>query len=1016
MIKAMAKGRRMKRLLYLLFGILLILPLVIGVTPSLQWGDTPLKTNLPPVIITGKSTFKILESRRIPIPSPFLPGQKERPAIVVSSATEPNVPEGNKHQPTPQTPGCAYRSSITSKIATVFKKDEAYDKRGKYLFLNRRYTEAIETFRHLIDTYPQSRKIGEAYFWIGESYFQLNDVMKAEQNFKVTAKKYPSSAYSDYAIYSLGWISYLKKDFDRAIKYFKQGVFSYPNSPIYHQMLFWLAESFMQNNKTDQAYAYFLKLLSKSPGPSLKIPALFEVAKIQFMKKDYLSSKKTLKGLKLLNVPDSLIPKIHLLVGWCDYFLKDVNALKTFNKVLTFSKLAPALKAEAIYGKGLSAIQQGNPEIAENILNTTGPQFPWFGELTIELANYYFGKKDYKNAGRSCSRIFQVLRKTPYIEKAYMIIGNCAYNTKDYSHAAEYYTHVIMGKVKKYQPIATFAKGLSFYQIGKFRDAIDSWEALLEHFPEFERRRETLYWLGSAYLNLHKQKLAVSYFNQLKGNNQFYPKALIQLAQYWFSQQSWKNALNVLEQFLKLYPSHPYTGFAKGMMGEIYFNLKNYKEASKWLSIALKDHYAVSDHEFHAKLYFILGQVYYREGNFKRATIYFDVVSSKLPRSSFSDNALYWKSMSYYSRQAFEKAILSFKDLIKTFPDSPMTADATIKIADCYYNLKKYTLSDAYYQKAATHFKDKKVKEKATYGRVLSLYQRGDFPHFFPEARKFVNSYPDSPLSLDVIQLLTEYYGRLGETDKEIDLLDRFLKGHKISPQADSIRLKLAKLFMQKGLYDSALVQLRAISSKKSRSPFASVAEKEMGDIYFKQKLYSEAVVHYRRYMSSGKLSPSTTKEVRRQLVSSLINSGKLKEAESEIRLGVKTCGIDWAAPLYIELGKAYQRRKMYKSALISFQNAAKSLNTGIKCRAMIAISETYRKTKNYDKSLKTLLMVRYSYPECRASSEEALLDLAVLFGEKGRKDEARQLLGALLKSHDKKIKRLAQKALNRLH
>jgi len=1009
------KGKHMKRVVCCFFSLLLILPLVIGIAPSIQWGDTPLKTNLPPVVITGKSTFKIIESRQIPIPSPFLPGSKERPSIVLSSSTAPEISEGGKRQPVPKSPGCAYHNAITTQVATLFKKDRAYDQRGKYLFLNRRYTEAIDIFQRLIATYPESRKIGEAYFWIGECYFQLEDTLQAEKFFKVSYKKYPSSAYADYAVYSLGWIFYRKGAYQKAAQYFKQGSLSYPNSPIYSHMLFWLAESYMKNGNIDAAERYFTKFLESSPDPSLKIPTLFELARIKFYKKEYRASKKILKTLLNLKISEILLPKIYLLMGWCEYFLDDPSGLKTFSRVMILPNISSELTEEAFYGKSLCALQQQKPGIAENLLKKLGPSSRWYGGVAIELANFYFNQKDYKRAGDFCTLIFQSYAKTPYIEKAYMILGNCAYNTKDYTHAAEYYTRVIMGKVDDLRPMAIFTKGLSFYQIGSFREAIDSWENLLKRYPKFPRRLEAIYWVGSAYLNLQKNKQAAFYFNQLKKDKVLYPKALMQLARYWFAQQSWRRALSTLHRFLQLYPHHVYTGYCKGMIGEIYFNLKNYPKAAQWVSKALKDPRRSKDKEFQAKLTFLLGQIAYRQGNFDGAIDYFDWVASKLPENAFSDKALYWKSMSYFSQRAYEKAVISFKAFVKKFPESSRVPNAYLKIADSYYNLRNYTLSNFYYQKASVLQKGENVKEKAAYGKILSFYQQKEFESFYRVAKLFIQTYPNSSMVMDVIQMLAEYYENQGETDKEVDLLEGFVKHHRASKQIDAIRFKLVKLYEKKGLYNSALVHLRVIAGKKG-STFRSLAEKELGDLYFKQKLYHEAIVHYRKYLNSEKPSPPIVREVRKQLIACLIITGAFQTAEKELKLGVKTFGSNWAAPLYLKLGKAYEKKGRYRLALIAFQTAQKSTNAGVKCKAMVYVSDVYLRRKKYDKTLKTLLAVRYSYPECRKLSERALLKLSILLGKKGKKDEAKQLLNMLVKSHDKNIKRLAKKALNQLH
>ncbi len=993
----------------------MILPLVIGFTPSLQWGDTPLKANLPPVVITGKSTYQVIESRQIPIPSPVLPGSKEHPEIAVSTTTAPEIPDEGKQQPLPKSPGCTYRNAFTTKVATLFKKDEAYDQRGKYLFLNRRYAEAIDTFRHLIETYPESRKIGEAYFWVGECYFQIDDLSQAEQNFKVVLQRYPTSLYADYACYSLGWIAYKKRLFHQAIKFFKEGVLAYPNSTIHTHMLFWLGEAYLQCSDMDKALTTFKEFLQKSRENTLRIPALFEVAKIKFFKKAYSESKKILEGLFAYNIPPSLLPKIYLLQGWCEYFMKDFQCQSTFTKILQLPHLTKVLKDEALYGQCLCDIQQKNPAAAEAVLEREGRAFPWYGEVAIALANYYFSKGDYKKAGDCCAKIFQNFSKSPYVEKAYFILGNSAYNTKDYSHATEYYTRVILGNVESLRPMAIYAKGLSFYQMGMFKDAIDSWEILLKKFPGFTKRYETLYWLGSACLNLKKDQAAIGYFERLKEKPGMHAKALIQLAQYWFGQQAWKSALRVIERFLALYPDNVYSGVAKGMMGEIYFNLKSYRKASRWLQKAIQDPHTRKNRELHAKLVFIKGQIAYRQGDFEEAIRLFDVVSTKLPTTSFSDDAYYWKAMSYYSLRRYKESISTLKELIRRFPESPLIPDAYLKIADCYYNLKEYAKSNAYYKKVGSLSGKGKFREKAVYGRILSFYQRKAYPEFTREALKFIHKYPTSSLVPDVVQLLGEYYDQRGEIDKEIELLVSFLKAHKNSLHADSVRLKLAKLYTKKQLFNSALVQLRIISLKNPPSPFRSVAEKEMGDLYYQQKLYREAIRHYQAYLKSVRISPILKQEVKTKLVMAHIHLGDFRRAEKELAQGATEFGVEWAAPLYLRLGKIYEKKRRLKAALSLYKKASMTTREGEKCTAMISMADVYRKWKKYDKSLKMLLMVRYSYPKCKGKSERALLRLATAFGKSGRKEEALQLIEVLKRSSDNNIRRQAKKILKQL-
>jgi len=1009
----------MRRFVSAVIFILLIAPLIIGISPSIHWGDAPLKTNIPPVIITGESTFKIIESRQIPIPAPFLPGKKERPAITISSTAEPEISSGSKLGPRPQSPGCTYRNSITTRVAAIFKGDKAYNQRGKYLFLKQRYDEAIEAFQHLIEEYPNSPHVGDAYFWVGESFFQKEDMQHAYQNFSVTRKSYPMSPYADYAVYSLGWISFRQKRFKEAIDFFKQGVYGYPRSPVRGPMLFWLGEACIQVKAYDKAKNVLQTFLKENPESPLRGPALFETGKIFFLSRDYKQAIAMAKAVyAVLPAQKALVSKAHMLAGWSRYFLSDGGAMAEFNRVLASPDASSAVKMDALYGKILAAIQLEKIEIAEKTLARLWPpeKYPWLGQSALALARYYYKTGLYKKASRICARILKDYRRPPAVAYAYEMLGNISYNLKNYSRAAEYYTRVLLSKAGELHARAMYHKGLSFYQLGKFKEAIVSWEILLKRFREFPEYKKVLFWTGSAYLNLRETDKAMHYFSGLKKDPGFYAKGLIQLSRYYFGLQDWRNSLRVLKEFLVLFPGHTFSAKAKGFVGEVYFNLKKYDKAARWMERALNDKHALKNKQLKARLYFTLGQIAYRKQKFIRAAGYFNIVNSKISGTSFSDQALFWEAMSFYSLQKFRKAIHVFTTLIKTFPESPHIADAYMKMGDSFYNLKQFRESEYYYKLVARKFPAKKIRAKAEYGRLLAFYQSRKFVDFYSGARRFIEKFPNSVFISDIIQLLAEYYEQRGDTEKEIDLIVGFLRKNKNQSRNDALKIKLARLYVKQGLFASALVQLRSISKLSPPSPFKGVAEKEMGDIYFRQKSFEAAVTHYRYYLRDKTLPLSVGRHVSTQLVKALIHTGNLKNVARELEKGFSKYGADWASPLYFELGKIYKKKKNYRKALNTFKKAEKASAAKNICRAMVAEGQTRLAMGKYKSALKTLLLVRYSYPGCKTLSERALLDLAVAFGKKGKKEEAKQLLRMLKKSHNKNIKKLAQKALNRLH
>ncbi|HLG30893.1 MAG TPA: tetratricopeptide repeat protein, partial [Candidatus Brocadiales bacterium] len=96
-------------------------------------------------------------------------------------------------------------------------KDKKYDMMDVVLsmlfearsYINlKRYDEGIKTFQDIIDSYPYSRYVAEAYYEIGQVYMMLNDIESARTAFK---KAMDIDAYSTYAGHAKNKLAQLSK-------------------------------------------------------------------------------------------------------------------------------------------------------------------------------------------------------------------------------------------------------------------------------------------------------------------------------------------------------------------------------------------------------------------------------------------------------------------------------------------------------------------------------------------------------------------------------------------------------------------------------------------------------------------------------------------------------------------------------------------------------------------------------------------------------------------------------------
>lgn len=88
---------------------------------------------------------------------------------------------------------------------------------------------------------------------------------------------------------------------------------------------------------------------------------------------------------------------------------------------------------------------------------------------------------------------------------------------------------------------------------------------------------------------------------------------------------------------------------------------------------------------------FLVGEAYYREGEFEKAVKEFETFLSFYPRHQIADLVQYRLSMAYYDQmkpveqdQAItQKAMAAFKVLVRDYPDSRYAGDALAKIEVC---------------------------------------------------------------------------------------------------------------------------------------------------------------------------------------------------------------------------------------------------------------------------------------------------------------------------------------------
>jgi len=95
-----------------------------------------------------------------------------------------------------------------------------------------RYAESARRFKAFTEQYPSSELTGNAYYWLGESYYVTQNYRISLDTFQKLLKQFPTSAKAADALLKVGYCQYELKQWDAAEATLNQVVKKYPDTTV----------------------------------------------------------------------------------------------------------------------------------------------------------------------------------------------------------------------------------------------------------------------------------------------------------------------------------------------------------------------------------------------------------------------------------------------------------------------------------------------------------------------------------------------------------------------------------------------------------------------------------------------------------------------------------------------------------------------------------------------------------------------------------------------------------------
>ena len=587
------------------------------------------------------------------------------------------------------------------------------------------------------------------------------------------------------------------------------------------------------------------------------------------------------------------------------------------------------------------------------------------GECAYYIANCAV-RLNQQNADGLMERFVEDYPTSTKRNVAFNDVGDYYFRNSKYAYALKWYEkvdEVDLGKKEKED--FYFRKGYALFHTNQKKQS-------KKYFNKIETSKvygsQAKYYLGFLAYQGDDYKEATSYFDQVKDQEKYQEKMAYFQADMNFKLGNFDKAIDLASQRLPLAQDDEERSQLNKIVGESFFNLKNYDKAlphlkdykgtnSKWTNT---DHYQ-------------LGYVFFKRNEFEAAISEFNKIIDG--ENFVAQNAYYHLAQCYLNTDRKSEALNAFKNA------SEMEFDAKIK-ADAFLNYAKLS------------------------------YEIGNSYHSVPEVlTSYLKAYPNSSEKEQIEQLLIDSYITSKNYNEALVLLE-YKSGfdYKVAYQKvafyraielfnDGMYLQASELFDKAikeprtpkftaraqywraecayllGDYSDAVIGYKQFTQQDSLANFSEAKNLnyQLGYAYFKQKEYVQAITYFKTFIEAKQNDQVRINDTYLRLGDSYFVTMDYWKAMEVYNEAKKMNGIDadyahfQKAISYGFVGKSKEKIDDLKLFLNDFHASQ------YKDDALYELGNTYVLVNNTEEALKTYDELNYKHPQSSYVSNSML-------------------------------------------
>ena len=705
----------------------------------------------------------------------------------------------------PPEPQANYRKAIAQyqRLITQFpnyeKSDGAFYLLGYCLEKQGEFDQASETYTRLIEKYPKSKFVSEAWVRMGEYYFDKGDrsLDKAAHAYTM-ALAFKDSALYDKAIYKLGWTYYRMDRFDEAVDAFVKLIDFYEQKAkeagddkaggdLRAEALTYTAISFADEKWGSLAKAeeYFRRI-----GPRPYESELYRhIGDVYF---DQTKFKDAITAFKLVLARDPLAKDAPLVQD---------KVVKSCERLLDQDCAARERQAFAdMFGAGTPwdnknkrdpEARRAANDLVEKSLYSSAVFHHQQAIADKQAGKYDLALREFQLAAIGYDGY---LKKFPHSKQAYELsfyYAECLYNSFQFLDAAKAYEAVRDSTVdNKYQGDATYAVVVAYQHEAEKEEK----EGKIVKKPVLKNTDRKESEKGTAIRALEIPDIwqhfikAADRFLAIQPKHDKASAIAYRAAELFYVYNQFDEARKRFQEVMKVYPGSEVAKYAANLTLETWLAVDNYPEilrVTKELAPLLASSQQAQNEirKLEGDINFKMAEQAVEKGRFDEAAKLYLGVVQKDPNYKNADKALNNAAVAYEKGRRFDSALRLYERIYSEYPKSDLADTALFRVAINSENSYDYDKAVDRYKQLIDKYVTSKNRENAVNNaaRVLNALQRYKEAALMNE--RYAALFPKSEEAPKALYRAALILDKVGDNKGEIKALEDFIRKFSHDPK-----------------------------------------------------------------------------------------------------------------------------------------------------------------------------------------------------------------------------------------